>query len=145
MVLDHIGGLNPAILLALAVVVFAFLALLLKLRWLGFWERPLARLARHRKTSIAIAATAPLVLRALLLPLFPAPAPRVHDEFSLLLAADTFVHGRLKNPRHPNWAHFETMHVLTRPVYASAFPIAHAAVLALGKVLFGHPDRKSVM
>ena len=139
MVLAHRGAVNPATFLAVGVVLLTTLALFFNLRWLGWWERPLARLARRKKTAIAIAVITPLALRALLLPLFPAPQPRVQDEFTLLLAADTFAHGRLTNPQHPNWVHFETMHVLVRPVYASAFPVAHAAVLALGKILFGHP------
>ena len=42
------------------------------------------------------------------------------------------------NARRPFWPHFESIHILARPVYASAFPIAQAAVLALGKVFFGH-------
>jgi len=85
-----------------------------------------------------VSIAAPLILRAALLPLFPAPEPRIHDEFSFLLAADTFAHGRLVNPPHPFWPHFESMHILTRPVYVSAFPIAQALLLAGGKV-FGSP------
>jgi len=128
---------NPAIFLALAIVGLCALAPFIRLDWLGWWQRPLARLGRHKRTAITIAAASPLLMRALLLPFFPAPEPRIHDEFTLLLAADTFAHGRLINPQHPNWVHFETMHVLARPVYVSAFPIAHAAVLALAKILFG--------
>jgi len=68
----------------------------------------------------------------------PVPAPAIHDDFSLLLAADTFVHGRLANPPHPMAAYLDTFHVIQKPTYSSIYQPAQEAVLAIGQLL-GHP------
>ncbi len=78
-----------------------------------------------------------VTLRLALLPLLPVPVPVVTDEFSHLLLADTLLHGRVANPVHPLWPHFESIHILMRPHYVSVYFPAHAMWLAAGRLLTG--------
>jgi hypothetical protein len=125
--------------IALLAIALGFLLPRFGTRWYRTVESRLGAIARHPGKAILIAGALPMAIRVLLLPLFPIPKPYVHDEFSYLLMADTFAHGRVSNPVPPEWKHFEAEYVLLQPSYASQYQPGQGVVLAAGQLITGQP------
>lgn len=97
-----------------------------------------AAFARRRALGIVVMGLLPILLRLALLPILPIPVPAVHDEFSYLFAAKTFLLARMANPTPPMWINLQPFHILTTPTYTSIFPVGMGLLLAAGQLVFGH-------
>lgn len=125
----------------LTLIVAVFAAVLPRFGFLrgGRVERWFVDLARRKRLAVLTVGATLMVLRMSLLPLFPVPLPTFPDDFSFLLAADTFVHGRLTNPTPVMWTHLEAVHVTMQPSYMSMYFPAPGLLIAASRIVFGHP------
>lgn len=104
--------------------------------WAWAWQA-LTAFAQSRRWAYGIAAGWTLVACLALTLRFGPPVPRIHDEFSYLLGAETLAQFRLANSPPPHPEFFESFHINVGPTYHSKYPIGQALVLAWGLWLTG--------
>jgi hypothetical protein len=113
---------------------------LLPARYLAFFpNRGFRRFAQRRLRACVVIFLLSLFGRIALLPIEPFRTPNIHDEFSYLVASDTFAHGRMSNPTPPLWHHFEAFYVLMQPTFSSKYGAAQPLFMAFGQRWLGTP------
>jgi hypothetical protein len=125
---------------ALVTMVVLLLFVLLPARYMAFFpNRGFRRFAQKRGRACVVIFLLSFYGRIALLPIEPFRAPNIHDEFSYLLASDTFAHGRVTNPTPALWHHFEGFYVLMQPTFASKYGAAQPLFMAFGQRYLGTP------
>ena len=119
-------------------VVLAFAVPRLGNSGFGWVERRFAAVAWHPLRQIIVVGLLAVVLRALMLFWLGVPEPSVFDETSIVLQGQTLALGRLANPPHLFWEHFEAFYVNQLPAYASMYFPGRGLPLAAGLLMAGN-------
>ncbi|HEV8377855.1 MAG TPA: hypothetical protein VGP99_03315, partial [Tepidisphaeraceae bacterium] len=125
--------------MALTILVITICCLPWRPKWINRVRDLLGRVAERRALAIALTGVLSFIFTSTLALKRGVPVAYVHDEFSYLLSADTFAHGRLANPSPEVWEPFESEHILVRPTYQSKYQPGQGIFMALGQVIAGHP------
>jgi len=135
MLLDAV---SPSV--AHAALVGTLAGCLLLLLALALWPRALSRgvlwrrVVMNRPLAIVTTGLVALWVSVLLYRVSP-HTPVVTDEYAYLIASQTFAEGRLTNPQHPLWRHFQAEHMLDSPTYMAKYPPGQGLALAAGRLL----------
>src|SRR5512133_2121064 len=80
-----------------------------------------SRVANRQAFAVALCAAISMLPRLAVLRWLPPPEPKIADECSFILGAQTFALGRLTNPVPVLWHHFESLHINMVPSYQTMY------------------------
>ena len=101
--------------------------------WLVRW----CRAARRPRLTVAALIAVTLTLILAITAAAGIQEPEVHDELTMLAMADIYSHGRMCEPTHPHWQHFETNYLLAHPCVQGKYPPGLPLYMTLGRLLTG--------
>ena len=131
----HLAGGDSELVLAAAVILLGFVLNRRSVSWLEKPRSFFARLARRKKLAVLFAGTWVLLVARCPAPGLAGAGSAHTGRVQLFVGGRNFRSGRLSNPGHPKWIHFETVYTNFWPHYVSKYPPAQGMFLAVGTIL----------